>query len=51
SFEEDIKGSLEVGKFADFIILEENLYQVDPEKIKDVQVLMTFLGGEIVYQK
>ncbi len=50
SFEEKIKGSLEVGKLADFVVLEKNLYQIEPDAIKDVQVLMTFLGGEIVYE-
>jgi predicted amidohydrolase YtcJ len=51
SFEETIKGSLEVGKLADFVILDMNLYQIDSEAIKDVQVLMTFLGGKIVYER
>ncbi|MHA1171780.1 MAG: amidohydrolase family protein [Candidatus Heimdallarchaeota archaeon] len=50
SFEENIKGSLEVGKLADFVVLERNLYQIEPDAVKDVQVLMTFLGGEIVYE-
>jgi len=50
SFEENIKGSLEVGKLADFVVLEKNLYQIEPDAVKDVQVLMTFLGGEIVYE-
>ena len=50
SFEENIKGSLEVGKLADFVVLEKNLYQIEPDIIKDVQVLMTFLGGELVYE-
>ncbi|MCK5045968.1 MAG: amidohydrolase family protein, partial [Candidatus Heimdallarchaeota archaeon] len=51
SFEENIKGSLEVGKMADFVVLEKNLYQIEPDAIKDVQVLMTFLGGELVYEQ
>ncbi|MBK5112013.1 MAG: amidohydrolase [Candidatus Heimdallarchaeota archaeon] len=51
SFEENIKGSLEVGKLADFVVLDKNLYQIDPEAIKDVQVLMTFFGGELVFEK
>jgi predicted amidohydrolase YtcJ len=51
SFEEDIKGSLEVGKLADFVVLDKNLYQIEPETIKDVQVQMTFFGGKLVYKK
>jgi len=51
SFEEDIKGSLEVGKAADFVVLDKNLYQIDPDSIKDVQVLMTFFNGKLVYKK
>ena len=49
SFEEDIKGSLEVGKLADFVILNQNLLAIDPVAIKDVKVLMTFVGGKKVY--
>lgn len=51
SFEEDIKGTLEVGKLADLVVLSENLFEVDPEKIKDIQVEKTIIGGKIVYAK
>ena len=50
SFEEDIKGSLEPGKLADFVILDQNLLEIDPVAIKDVKVLMTFVGGKKVYE-
>jgi predicted amidohydrolase YtcJ len=50
SFEEDIKGSLETGKLADFVILDQNLLTIDPVTIKDAKVLMTFVGGRKVYQ-
>ena len=49
SFDEEIKGSLEPGKLADFIILSENLFEIDPVKIKDVTVLQTYVGGEKVF--
>ncbi len=49
SFEEDIKGSLAPGKLADFVVFEQNLLAIDPAVIKDVKVLMTFVGGEKVY--
>jgi predicted amidohydrolase YtcJ len=50
SFEEDIKGSLEVGKLADFVVLDRNLLEINPVAIKDAKVLMTFVGGKKVYE-
>jgi predicted amidohydrolase YtcJ len=50
SFEEDIKGSITPGKLADIIILSDDPAQVAPEKIKDIMVEMTIIGGEIVYE-
>jgi predicted amidohydrolase YtcJ len=49
SFEEKIKGSIEVGKLADFVVLSDDILSIDPEKIKDVIVEMTIFNGEIVY--
>lgn len=46
---EDIKGSIEVGKLADFCILGEDILTIDPHQIKDIPVLMTIVGGKIVY--
>ena len=50
SFEEDIKGSIEPGKLADFIVLDRDLLSIDPEHIMDTQVLETWLGGTLVYE-
>jgi predicted amidohydrolase YtcJ len=50
-FEEDIKGSIEPGKLADLIVLEEDILTVDSDKIKDIQVDYTIVNGEIVYQR
>lgn len=50
-FEEDKKGSLENGKLADLVILHENPLKVEPENIKDIQVLKTIKEGKIVFEK
>ncbi len=51
SFEETVKGSVETGKLADLVVLNGSLLQEDPERIKDLQVDMTVLDGEIVYRR
>jgi hypothetical protein len=48
---EDIKGSIEVGKLADFCIIGENILSVDHHKIGDIPVLMTIVGGKIVFDQ
>lgn len=45
-FQEDHAGTLEVGKLADFVVLSENLFEIDPSTIADVRVLMTVVGGQ-----
>ncbi len=50
NFEENEKGSLEKGKFADFVILDADLMKEAPEKSLQVKILKTFLGGEKVYE-
>ena len=49
SFEENIKGSLAVGKLADFIVLSDNPLQVKPEDLKNVKVLETYVGGQRIF--
>jgi predicted amidohydrolase YtcJ len=49
AFEEDEKGSLEPGKRADITILDADPLAVPPDEIKDVPVVMTVVGGQVVY--
>jgi len=49
SFEENIKGSIKSGKLADFVILDKNLFEINPAAIRNVKILRTSVGGEFVY--
>jgi predicted amidohydrolase YtcJ len=49
SFEEDIKGSIEVGKLADFVVLSDNILKINPVNIKNVRVEMTIFNGNVIY--
>ena len=51
SFEENIKGTLEVGKLADLVILDRNIFDIPAEEIWDTKVEYTIVGGKIMYQK
>jgi predicted amidohydrolase YtcJ len=51
AFEEDHKGSLEVGKLADIVVLSKDLINCPEEEIMDTKILMTMVGGEIKYEK
>ncbi|MDO5097080.1 MAG: amidohydrolase [Peptostreptococcaceae bacterium] len=51
SFEENLKGTIDIGKFADLVVLSENILEIDPNKIKDVLVDMTIVNGKIVYTR
>ena len=49
SFEEDVKGSIEPGKYADFVVLSDDILTVPAETIKDIEVEATVLAGKVVY--
>ncbi|MEA1880866.1 MAG: amidohydrolase [Candidatus Marinimicrobia bacterium] len=50
AFEEDIKGSIEVGKYADFTVLSQNIITIPEDKILDTKILYTIVNGKIEYQ-
>lgn len=49
-FQEKEKGSIAPGKLADMVILSNDIFSIDPVKIRDVKVLTTIVGGRIVWQ-
>jgi len=51
AFEEDIKGSLTVGKLADVTVLSKDILSVSEEQIRDAKVLYTIVGGEVKYER
>jgi hypothetical protein len=50
SFEEDQKGSIEIGKFADLAVLSADLLTVPADEVHDIQVLLTMVGGITVFK-
>jgi predicted amidohydrolase YtcJ len=42
-------GSLEAGKLADFIVLDRNVFEIPPQQVAEVRVLLTVVGGKPVY--
>ena len=50
SFEESVKGSIEPGKFADMVVLSDDYLTCPVDNIRDIESVMTILGGKIVYE-
>jgi len=51
SFEENEKGSIEVGKLADMVIIDGDLTSIAPESIRDARVMVTIVGGRVIYER
>ncbi|MFN4956462.1 MAG: amidohydrolase family protein, partial [Cyclobacteriaceae bacterium] len=51
AFEEKIKGSLEVGKRADFTVFSKDIMTVAEPEILTTEVVMTVIGGKVIYEK
>jgi len=49
NFEEDVKGSLEPGKFADMVVLSEDILTIEEERIMDIEIEQTYVDGKLVY--
>jgi len=50
-FQEKVKGSITPGRLADMVVLSDDIFSVDPAKIRDVKVLKTIVGGKVVWEK
>jgi predicted amidohydrolase YtcJ len=48
-FQDQEKGSITPGKLADMVLLSDDLFTVEPAKIRDVKVLKTIVGGRVVF--
>ncbi|MEP7002737.1 MAG: amidohydrolase family protein, partial [bacterium] len=51
SHEEAIKGSIVAGKLADYVVLADDPHTVDTEKIKDIPIVRTVVGGNTMYER
>jgi predicted amidohydrolase YtcJ len=50
NFEDKERGSIEKGKMADFVVLEEDIMSINLSKIRNTKVLFTYIGGQKVYE-
>jgi predicted amidohydrolase YtcJ len=50
-FQERVKGSITPGKLADLVLLSDDIFSIDPAKIRDVKVLKTIVGGKVVWDQ
>jgi predicted amidohydrolase YtcJ len=50
-FAENVKGTISLGKLADFVVLSSDIFSVQPEQIEKAEVVYTIVGGRIVYEQ
>lgn len=50
TFQEDIRGTLKAGKYADFVVLSRDILEIDPTEISETDVLLTVMGGKYTYR-
>jgi predicted amidohydrolase YtcJ len=50
-FQEKEKGSITPGKLADMVVLTDDIFSIDPAKIRDVKVVKTIVGGKVVWDQ
>ncbi|MGD8539584.1 MAG: amidohydrolase [Candidatus Aminicenantes bacterium] len=50
SLQEDVRGSLTAGKYADFVVLSRDILEIDPTEISETNVLLTVMGGQNTYK-
>jgi len=50
-FQENVKGSIAPGKLADMVMLSDDIFSVDPAKIRDMKVLKTIVGGKVIWDE
>jgi predicted amidohydrolase YtcJ len=48
---EDRLGRLEIGHYADLVILSDDPYEVEPDKIKDIKAMLTMMNGKVTFDK
>jgi predicted amidohydrolase YtcJ len=49
-WQENIRGSIEVGKLADLTVIDQDILECADEEVRDMQVLQTYVGGELVFE-
>jgi len=50
SHEENVKGTITAGKYADFVMLEKDPHDAEPDTIKDIKIVRTVVGGKTMYE-
>jgi len=50
-FQENVKGTITVGKLADLVLLSRDIFKIDPKEIESVKVMMTMVDGRVVYEE